>query len=481
MSFLFAPFCRCTPGEGLGDDGKVSDTEEPTKVNDERPSRSKVEVLQAVKVADDTDKNSERSTAASGSGSGTGDVSPGGSEKAALEAKPEAAKPEAAKPEAKSKAEAKPMAKPEATLDASWSAGAKPKAALTEEEKAELAQLRKAQEARPKAKTKAKAKSRPKESTETAVAVQPTPKPTPAPKPKPEVKRDELGREIKPKKKKSKWSTDEFGKRFQTDEVGRRVYEESSSEDDSFDDLCPASKKEKLLDQEIKKMKKKMRSNWTEEQKEEMDNPWLHTQIGDAERDLKKNMFKSFYREQYARLKAKATVDLKQYEGQKTKDGSSLASGLVAEGGHRPMPRPRGVKLPTDFKKPVGTITKETLLKEYGCESKDRMFLSVYGDLFDVSDRPDKYGKDGPYWYMTGRDITWGLVCGEDSEENMDHFYDLFKIQPKEAADKRLQGLMSWWAFYEKEYGQPVGRNESYNKEWGLGPPPNADPNCSIM
>eukprot|EP00913_Durusdinium_trenchii_P032464 g30393.t1 len=127
--------------------------------------------------------------------------------------------------------------------------------------------------------------------------------------------------------------------------------------------------------------------------------------------------------------------------------------------------------MPKDFQKDVGRISQKDLLEKYGCKG-ERMLVSVYGDLFDVSDRPDKYGPDGPY--MTGKDITWALVSGEDSEENMDKFYDarrqdeeesqqmltlhsvvsnqdIFKIQPQDAADRRLQGLMSWWAFYEKD------------------------------
>ena len=93
---------------------------------------------------------------------------------------------------------------------------------------------------------------------------------------------------------------------------------------------------------------------------------------------------------------------------------------------------------------------------------------------------------------------------------------DVFKIQPAEAADRpswflwelasssapqkqrRLQGLMSWWAFYEKagarphvaacyggslcqEYGKPVGRNTAYDKEWGLPAPPHMADGCSVM
>eukprot|EP00427_Karlodinium_veneficum_P044376 CAMPEP_0169270782 /NCGR_PEP_ID=MMETSP1016-20121227/49334_1 /TAXON_ID=342587 /ORGANISM="Karlodinium micrum, Strain CCMP2283" /LENGTH=81 /DNA_ID=CAMNT_0009356217 /DNA_START=21 /DNA_END=266 /DNA_ORIENTATION=+ len=81
---------------------------------------------------------------------------------------------------------------------------------------------------------------------------------------------------------------------------------------------------------------------------------------------------------------------------------------------------------------------------------------------------------------MVGHDITWGLVCGNDDAITYDYYYDVFKI-PKETADRRLQGLISWWCFYEKEYGAPVGRLDIYNEEWKLPAPPEIGETCVVM
>ncbi|CAJ1383285.1 unnamed protein product [Effrenium voratum] len=297
-------------------------------------------------------------------------------------------------------------------------------------------------------------------------------------KPKPKAKA-KVKAKAKKSGKKDEEKYDELGRRIDRLPQNKKTVFDSSSDED-FDDNCPSSKKNADFERELKRMKKQVRAGMSAQQREEMENPWLHTQVSDQERQLKKNMFKSFYQEQYARLKAKAGPDLEQYDKKDPTTGETLAPNLKAEGGHRPMPRPRGVKPPSDFRKDVGRISGKDLREKHGCEGP-RMLISVYGDIFDVSDRPDKYGPDGPYWYMTGKDITWALVSGEDSEENMDKFYDLFKIQPAEAADRRLQGLMSWWAFYEKEYGQPVGRNTAYDKEWGLPAPPHVEAACSVM
>jgi len=257
---------------------------------------------------------------------------------------------------------------------------------------------------------------------------------------------------------------------------------ESASDSDSDADApsgCPASKKDDQFDKELKKLKKMMGSKQAPQK--EAFNPWLSTEMSEAERQTKKEMFLSFYREQYAALKAKTAevtkpaLDLEQYDDQATQS-------LTITKGHRPMARPKAVRLPKDFKKPLGTLTLKQL-EEKGSASCRRKLVCIHGDIFDVSDRPDKYGEDGPYAYMSGHDLTWGFVGGNDAEEELDKFYDVFKIIPEEKADRKLQGLMSWWAFFEKEYGAPVGRLDVYDKEWTLPPPPaeGLEDACCVM
>merc|ERR1719401_1800022 len=188
-----------------------------------------------------------------------------------------------------------------------------------------------------------------------------------------------------------------------------------------------------------------------------------------GERDCKKSLFITFYREQYAKI---GSLDVSQYSQEES-------NGLSIKGGHRPMPRPAHVDLPPDHKKPLGNLSAKEL-RSYNCENQ-RMLISVHGDLFDISDRPDKYGKDGPYWAMAGNDITWGLLCGNDDAITYNEYYDVFKITPVESVDRRLQGLMSWWCFYEKEYGEPVGRLDVYNEEWKLPQPPEVADVCVVM
>lgn len=266
-------------------------------------------------------------------------------------------------------------------------------------------------------------------------------------------------------------------KKIQQKPTRKKDESSDSSDGERISSSCPASKQDRAFEKELKALKKKQKqkpgANLQHVQLQDPDRIWMSSEMSVSDRHFKKEMFLSFYREQYAAI-GKAEVDTKHYP-------TEAIAGLKITEGHRPMPRPNGVKVPPDFRQPVGTLTRKQLAEKDSKSS--RMLLSIHGDLFDVSDRPDKYGENGPYWYMTGHDITWSFVCADDAQEQLDRYYDNFKIQPKEKSERKLQGLLSWWAFYEKEYGQPVGRLDVYQTEWTLPPPPEdgLEDACCVM
>jgi len=112
-----------------------------------------------------------------------------------------------------------------------------------------------------------------------------------------------------------------------------------------------------------------------------------------------------------------------------------------------------------------------------------RKLVSVYGDIFDVSDRPDKYGEDGPYAWMAGHDITWGFLSGRVVPETVDQCYDLWKVAPESLRDSKLKLIFAWVAFYEYEYGARVGTLKLYENEAGLKGPPmeESQEGCCVM
>lgn len=134
-------------------------------------------------------------------------------------------------------------------------------------------------------------------------------------------------------------------------------------------------------------------------------------------------------------------------------------------GGTQP---PGKVKLPADYKKKVGTLSMSQLA-EFTC-SNDRMLVSVYGYIFDVSARPDQYGY-GPKSYHAGKDITWGVVVGKESTENCNRFYDIFKLD-SDRMGRYLQIICQRVVSFENEFGKPVGRLEPFVNEKYLPPPP---------
>lgn len=199
------------------------------------------------------------------------------------------------------------------------------------------------------------------------------------------------------------------------------------------------------------------------------------------ERKNTKAMMLEKYRVEYKKIKKQGaetpcttSVATNQYT-------SKEAQGLSIQGGHQYIPRPAGIKLPKNFRKSVGVLPLKKL-NDFDSEN-DRMLISVYGDIFDVSDRPDKYGPDGPYSWMAGHDLTWGFVSGRDVPETIDFMYDLWKIAPDDFREKKLGCTLAWVAWYEYEYGKAVGRVEEYNKEPSLKGPPMEDAaeDCCIM
>uniref|UniRef100_A0A7S1AMU8 Cytochrome b5 heme-binding domain-containing protein n=1 Tax=Noctiluca scintillans TaxID=2966 RepID=A0A7S1AMU8_NOCSC len=192
------------------------------------------------------------------------------------------------------------------------------------------------------------------------------------------------------------------------------------------------------------------------------------------ERSGMKDMMLSIFREQWARLnkekKAVLSSTLQYSTEQKL--------GLQIAGGHQHMPRPEDINLPADFRGHIGNMTVEELGK-YNCD-QERLLISIYGDVFDVSDRPDKYGKKGPYFLFAGKDITWGLVSGADTAENCNQFFDIFKADNKDTMSK-MQCICSWLAFYELEYGNPVGRLLKYDREHELPAPPATGDTCVMQ
>lgn len=131
-----------------------------------------------------------------------------------------------------------------------------------------------------------------------------------------------------------------------------------------------------------------------------------------------------------------------------------------------------GDRLPPDYEEPVGVISLEQL-HQYTC-SNDRMLVSVYGRIFDVSCRPDEYGNGPKSWY-SGHDITWALVCNDAQPKmkDIDRFYDIFKARSEDQLNRLLRLQAHFLSIYQKCFTE-VGRLDKFDvgKEALLPEPP---------
>mmetsp|Transcript_33874 Transcript_33874/g.97423 ORF Transcript_33874/g.97423 Transcript_33874/m.97423 type:complete len:395 (-) Transcript_33874:166-1350(-) len=129
---------------------------------------------------------------------------------------------------------------------------------------------------------------------------------------------------------------------------------------------------------------------------------------------------------------------------------------------------PRASRLPPDHRKSVGVLSVEQLGK-YSC-SNDRMLVSIYGDIYDVSHRPDLYGF-GAKAVQAGKDITWAVVTGSERGDNYNRFYDIFKLD-EEHLRRYLQIICLRMVQLSEQFGEPVGRLRPFVEEWKLPAPP---------
>lgn len=124
--------------------------------------------------------------------------------------------------------------------------------------------------------------------------------------------------------------------------------------------------------------------------------------------------------------------------------------------------------LPDDYRRHMGNLSVEQLGR-FTC-SNDRMLVSVYGDLFDVSGRSDLYGYGKNSW-QAGKDITWMVITGKEELAMCNRFYDIFKAEEKEL-ERMMRVVCYYLVWFRDEFGEPVGRLDKFNHERDLPEPP---------
>lgn len=103
-------------------------------------------------------------------------------------------------------------------------------------------------------------------------------------------------------------------------------------------------------------------------------------------------------------------------------------------------------------------------LKLYNGIDKKELYLSLLGNIFDVTKGAQHYGRGQTYNIFIGRDASRNFIDGKFNQEDAsDHVINL--------NDKELLSLRHWLKFYKKEYkkvGILIGRY--YNEDGSLTP-----------
>eukprot|EP00927_Polykrikos_kofoidii_P035371 TRINITY_DN29943_c2_g1_i1.p1 TRINITY_DN29943_c2_g1~~TRINITY_DN29943_c2_g1_i1.p1 ORF type:complete len:585 (-),score=112.22 TRINITY_DN29943_c2_g1_i1:21-1775(-) len=150
------------------------------------------------------------------------------------------------------------------------------------------------------------------------------------------------------------------------------------------------------------------------------------------------------------------------------------------------MPRERKVgkqgPVHLGHREPVGVLSLEQLAG-YGYDSQ-RVLLSVWGYIFDVSSAAEKYGPGGDRKVFSGKDITFALLSGKPADTN--RVFDFFRLNPPDDEGPVSQTVMRigrWVCEYESEFGAPVGRLSTYDEDYQLPPAPTQElvDDCTVM
>jgi len=150
------------------------------------------------------------------------------------------------------------------------------------------------------------------------------------------------------------------------------------------------------------------------------------------------------------------------------KDMLELCTKVYEEDMFQEPEPPKAASLPRDHMRPMGIMTLSDLGK-YTC-SNERMLVSVYGDIHDVSSRPDIYGY-GPKSFQSGKDVTWSVIVGDETPQQCNRFYDIFKLD-EDHLKRYLQIVCQRLVQLRETCGEPVGRLENFVNERMLPPPP---------
>eukprot|EP01084_Bolivina_argentea_P079590 144346_1 len=104
--------------------------------------------------------------------------------------------------------------------------------------------------------------------------------------------------------------------------------------------------------------------------------------------------------------------------------------------------------------KAIGVITLNTL-NRFSAGNEERKLISIYGEIFDVTGKENKYGSNGIYCDLTGHDITLCVIFDKWDSKWIDKFVQLNY--------KQIQCVKDYIKRFKKEF-EAVGKLKNYQE-----------------
>lgn len=104
-------------------------------------------------------------------------------------------------------------------------------------------------------------------------------------------------------------------------------------------------------------------------------------------------------------------------------------------------------------------------LKQY-TNLENGLYLSILGQVFDVTKGEKHYGSGGNYYAFTGRDASLAFITGEFDEEGLTDDISSLSVQQVKALDDWLQFYNANYIYKGKLYGRYYNQNGSPTTEF---------------
>mmetsp|Transcript_30663 Transcript_30663/g.70814 ORF Transcript_30663/g.70814 Transcript_30663/m.70814 type:complete len:396 (-) Transcript_30663:111-1298(-) len=132
-------------------------------------------------------------------------------------------------------------------------------------------------------------------------------------------------------------------------------------------------------------------------------------------------------------------------------EGVSFASTKAGSSAGGAVPQQKAKKVPPPPMAPADKAFSAAELLQYDGKTKGKPILtSILGRVYDVTSAKESFGPNGPYHMFAGHDGTYNLAVMSLKKHTVDKTDYTLQAEDKEC-------LSDWIAYFDKNYGRPLG------------------------